>query len=261
MSFAELEKKLLRKGRLTRLDIEEELEDCYDYDFSNEVRDEINKYKDLAKLYPKKVFIIENEGDFLIKVNQNFLAKEEYKLCLYCSKNSDNNREAENLFESITGEAIKGYLGKEAKYLLIDTGNDINIEKICKEKLKEEYRKNAQKIFKDQNEPLYTDIIAWKKLDNRNGKIICLIECKSGRWKHGRSVCIDSWKAIIEFISEPIRFFAITDLATDDDLYSRGRNKGIILDRARIVSLLANVDNEEIRKIRNKIKNLRLDIL
>ena len=277
VDFIKLEKKILNNNRpITRKDIEEELDNSHnqynygdfdqsDNEINNQINDQIKQYKKLHKLYSEKVFLLEEDEDFSIHLKEDFKAIAEYKLCLYtCGDNysEKQRKKASKLFEQITGEAIKNYLGEGAAYKLIDRAEKINIEEICKNELKEKYHENAQKSFTNQNSPLRTDILAWKKLDHNKGKIICLIECKSGKnWKDKPPVNTDGWKGIIQFIAEPVKFFAITDLLEDEkDFLDRGKEKGIILDRTRILSLLVNLETEEIKKIRKEINDLNISI-
>jgi len=74
-------------------------------------------------------------------------------------------------------------------------------------------------------------------------------------------VNIDMWKNLIEFGAQPIKVFAIADLLVNNSqetLYVSSE-KGFILDRVRLIRLLASSNNQEIESIRSDIKRLELE--
>ncbi len=264
----ELEKKLLEIRSISKLDIRRELEDVSNEssnmdntpEFESQVNDEFKKYKLLAKLFGANVFQY-SENELVIEVNPQFKSKPEYLLCLYCIEKSDKKREETSLFEKIVAEALQQYLGIGSEHRLIDREKEfIDIEKFCREELQERAFSGAQKTFKNSANTPRCDVIVWKKIDNRAGKIVCLVQCKSGKhWEDGHPVNVEMWKKIINFAVAPLPVFAVSDLLNEDELFSRSSEKGLILDRVRIISLLANVEHDSIKQVRQEIQELGLE--
>ena len=260
----ELEKKLLEVRSISKLDIRRELEENFNMDntseFESQVNDDFKKYKLLAKLFGTNVFQY-SENELVIEVNPQFKSKPEYLLCLYCMEKSDKKEKEIGLFEKIVAEALQQYLGQGSEYRLIDRKKEsIDIEKFCREELQERPHSGAQKTFKNPANTLRCDVIVWKKVDNRVGKIVCLVQCKSGKnWRDGHPVNIEGCKKVINLAVAPLRVFAISDLLNEDELFSRSSEKGLILDRVRIISLLANVEHDSIKQVRQEIQELGLE--
>lgn len=258
--FIELEKALLQKGFVSKHTIEMEMQGELNVGNSNEendielsVDDKFKKYKKLAELYGENVFQY-NEEEGYIKVREEFQSKQEYQLCLY--RMGRESKEMNKIFEEITLEAIKIYLGKGAKGNLIDNGK-VNIKKFCENELREKPNADIELNFKLGR----CDIIIWKDIDKRSGKVVLLVECKTGKhWREKPPVNIDFWKQNIRFCAEPIKAYAITDLLEQEDILLYSSEKGIIFDRARIVSLLADAENDKIKKLRKRIEKQFLDI-
>ncbi len=263
----DVEKYLLLRNSVSkhklRSEIEENTNEDYDIEgcnVENELNDKFNRCKDLVGLYGEAVFCYDEDSE-LIEFDKKFRAREEYLLCISAILINDGYHISE-YFEKITAEAIKSYLGDNTKYKFIDIlKKSCDFERFCNEELHEKPRHDANKTFR-HSDNIRSDIIVWKPLDQVGGKIILLVECKSGqKWKKGFPVNIDMWKNLIEFGAQPIKVFAIADLLVDNSQETLGESseKGFILDRVRLIRLLANSNNKEIESIRSDIKKLKLE--
>ena len=267
----DLEKKLLDNNSVCKSDLKHELmsdlgdnynegeDNDADDSFDNQSNDIFKKYIELVRLFGNKVFVYDKDAE-TIMFNKNFQAKQEYKFCLACMKIEKQNtrKTMSGLFEECSAEAIKAYLGKNSQYKLIDNAQKqtMDFEKFCSEELSEKNLPGANENFKDDEQIPRCDIIVWKPLDNMSSKIILLVQCKSGKnWINGKGVNMKVWeRKLIDFASEPISVFAITDLITKNKIFiDKGRELGLIFDRARIIRLLATTETNEIQKIRDKI--------
>ena len=268
----DLEKKLLDNNSVCKSDLKHELmselgdnynegeDNDADDSFDNQSNDIFKKYIELVKLFGNKVFVYDKDAE-TIMFNEKFQAKQEYKFCLACMKKIEeqNTRQTmSDLFEECSAEAIKAYLGKNSQYKLIDNAQKqtMDFEKFCSEELFEKNHPNANKNFKDDEQIPRCDIIVWLPLDKMSSKIILLVQCKMGKnWRDGKGVNVPVWeRKLIDFANQPVKVFAITDLITKNKIFiDKGRELGLIFDRARIIRLLATTETNEIQKIRDKI--------
>lgn len=260
----ELEKELLENAEISKSLIRSEFEDSHNADFDDQdrpdfesqVNDKFKKLKKLIALFGENVFHFD-DTTLTIQLSPKFKAKKEYLLCLHCmEKQNESTKEISELFEKIVGEALKNYLGENAKYKLVDIEPVIDIEEFCKTDLLETPHRNAQKTFKNKEMTPRCDLIVWKNIGVRMGKVILLIQCKSGKnWRKGHPVNLDLWKTkIIRFLADPIKVFAITDLLEASEISNRSDEKGLIIDRAGIIKWLANAETNSIKDIRHQIE-------
>ena len=268
----DLEKKLLDNNSVCKSDLKHELmsdlgdnynegeDNDADDSFDNQSNDIFKKYIELVRLFGNKVFVHDKDAE-TIMFNKNFQAKQEYRLCLACMeaiKKQNTRKTMSGLFEECSAEAIKAYLGKNTQYKLIDNAQKqtMDFEKFCSEELSEKNLPNANENFKDDEQIPRCDIIVWQPLDNMSSKIILLVQCKMGKnWINGKGVNVPVWeRKLIDFANQPVKVFAITDLITKNKIFiDKGRELGLIFDRARIIRLLATTETNEIQKIRDKI--------
>ncbi len=272
-NFIELEKNLLLCDSVSKQSLRSEIEGSeldeqendaeQDDGIESKSNDEFDKYLKLANLFGNDVFIYDKDTE-TIAFSENFQAKSEYLLCIECMKKIDNKDVRDRmsgLFEECSAEAIKNYLGKDAQYKLIDDTRKqtIDFEKFCSEELFEKNHPNAQENFENNEKIPRCDVVAWKPLDKMSGKIILLVQCKSGKnWKNSTAVNLRLWKEnLIYFTCEPISVYTITDIIDENESFiDRGKEKGLILDRARIIRLLATAKTDKIEKVRIQIKEL-----
>ncbi len=258
---AKLEKELLQKKRISKQDIVAYWRDLGNEDDSidSEVDDDINRYKELFDIYGETVFTWDDETK-AISLHKDFKAIEEYLYCLACHLLTEEEKEKaigknKFCFEKIVGEVLKVLFGKDSHYEITDAHNTPSIKDIA-EKMNEEF---VQEIEKGKDAAC--DIVFWKCIEKSLGSnIIVLAQCKTGNnWKDGKSVYVDFWRTLIIFSIPPIKAFAITDLVVDrKDIRRCTKQRGLFLDRASIIKILSNQDNEGLQNIRADISQLEL---
>ena len=290
-SLIEFEKDLLENDFISKTsskhniesDVDEEEDDLEQPGgIENKTNDKFDRYREVADLFGDKVFIYDEIKE-TVTLSENFKAKLEYLLCIKCMEKMDDEdirTEMSVLFEICSAKAIKNYLGGNSQYRLIDSaqskdknylgGNsqyklidsawpkDMNFQEFCTEELFEKSLLGVEENFENHRKALTSDIIVWQPFDKMNGKIILLVQCKSGiNWRKGHPVNLHKWKKLIDFACEPIRVYTITDLIMDNkESINYRTKKGWILDRARIIRLLADVDNPDMIDIRKDLQSV-----
>ena len=261
----EFEKELLLQGEVSDYSIRSKLEGMSDEDttpgFDSQVSDEFKKCRELAETFGESVFKVDDDSRS-IRMNESFKAKQEYMLCLSSMLTNDEGKMSRisRLFEKVVGKSVKSYLGDPSKCRKTDPLSGTDIKRMCEEELYE----CPQAIPSEEKELLpRCDLIAWKPFsknsDKRPGKLVLLIQCKAGRkWRHGQPVNINNWKqSIINFATTPVQVYAITDMIDKKEILQWSHEKGIIFDRVRVVSQLACVDDDEIKRIREEIEKIK----
>ncbi len=268
---AKLEKELLQKKRISKEDIKEDIVALLgeeDDSIDSKADDKINKYKKLFDIYGETVFTWDDEAK-VISLHKDFKAIEEYLYCLACHLLTEKEKSTikdKFCFEKIVGEALKVLFGKDSHYEITDAhyrnlikntdSDNKNLIKDIAEKMNEEF---VQKI--ETGKDAACDIVFWKCIEKSLGSnIVVLAQCKTGNnWKDGKSVYVDFWRTLIIFSIPPIKAFAITDLVVDrKDIRRCTKQRGLFLDRASIIKILSNQDNEGLQKIRADISQLEL---
>ncbi len=272
MITSQYENKLLQLGRISLCEIRDELEQRSTGNSldESEVNDEFSRYKSLIDLFGNSVFQYDRITK-TVSVNPNFKARSEYILCLACiygagSFSDSKQKRLSRLFEKVVCHSLRSYLGCTSKCLEdVDDLSGENLWDFCKKELFEspnesvsEYRnKNMKDILAE------CDLIVWSPfVDKRGGKLILLVQCRSGKnWTEKGGVNIDLWKgALVNFCSDPVKVYAIADIEENAvQLLNRSKQKGLIIDRARIVSLLALACNKELQDIRKEIEDCNLE--
>ena len=249
----EKEKKLLEKGEISIQEIRDELTD--EYDDTDEYReskisDEFKKYKTICDTFGEKIFTYDDKTKTItLNEKSKSESKMEHLFCIHLLENTVE-QETTKIFENLVAESLKSYLGDESEYEIVDDFKERDI--FCK--LNEEKGINIDNTKKINPR---CDLICWKTLDERVGKIVLLVQCKSGKkWRKGKGVNIRGIETIIDFASNPIPVYAITDLLSPEDIYKESKEKGLILDRKRIVLLLSKKESSKIMEIREKISEI-----
>jgi hypothetical protein len=99
------------------------------------------------------------------------------------------------------------------------------------------------------------DVIGWKKIDARPGKIVFLVQCAAGEnWETKEDIPFNSWHEWILFATKPLEVLAFPSIYFAQNQYEeawRFRSQGkLLMDRLR----LANIDS------RNLPDNLRAQL-
>lgn len=265
----ELEKKLLSGVEINKFSIRSEIEDSHNENFEDdyspvedEVNNKFNQYIKLAELFGDDVFFYDRNSE-TIKLAPTFKAENEHLFCLYCMelKGSHADGDISDLFEKITAESLNALLGNDCQYVFCDKGKhgDFSVKELA-DIMGERFIRELKHDRNSQEGDGCCDIIFWKEIDNRAGKIVFLIQCKSGKkWQEGKGVEKRLWQDLIRFSTEPMIAYATTDLLQNNEkMNSQTLTKGLIFDRARIIRLLSSADNKQLETIRKKIEQLSL---
>jgi hypothetical protein len=153
------------------------------------------------------------------------------------------------LFERLTREAMSCYLSGQADVFgwpsdptsIPDEEEESQIKrKIRKvaEALGERFCEAPSAAFKDRG----LDVIGWIPfVDRRSSQMVVLIQSTvQQNWKDKLPVPIDAWRQYIHWGHDPVAAFAIPCIVTDHEWHEASRDKGILLDRIRIVNLLSD---------------------
>jgi hypothetical protein len=187
----------------------------------------------------------------------------EYMMCLLLSilGNSEDATATGKLFERLSSEAIKNYLGgctiiygHPSKQTVKDIANN----------LYERFNFPPSPNFKDRG----LDVIGWKPFeDRRPSQVVILFQCAAGKnWKSKlRDLPIDAWCNYIAWGVKPIRGFILPQIVPHKEFEDCSCDAGVLIDRARIYRNTFNYDlGDELRdQIRiwccNKISALRTE--
>lgn len=139
------------------------------------------------------------------------------------------------IFERICKEALEEYIGGQAK--VVGFPNKVSVEEICNE-IKEEFIQELPARYQDRK----LDVVGWKKIDNRNNKLLILMQCAAGNnWRAKTTeLVVDVWSKHINFGCTPTRAFGFSHVVEDDLFFDIGIEGGIIFDRLRLYRYLSN---------------------
>jgi hypothetical protein len=92
--------------------------------------------------------------------------------------------------------------------------------------------------FKDRG----VDVIAWIPFsDGRSGQIVILLQCAAGHnWTAKLPVPLDAWNQYIHWAHTPVKGFAVPCVIADRIWHDTSVDKGILLDRVRIVNSVSD---------------------
>jgi hypothetical protein len=156
----------------------------------------------------------------------------EYLTCLILDLegNSTQPTVAGKLFERISGEAIKSFLGGSA--IIYGFPSKQTVEEIAAQ-MNERFNYNPTSNFKDRG----VDIIAWKPFDDtRESQIVVLMQCAAGQnWRSKLlQVPLDAWCQYISWGNKPIKGFTTADIVEEKDFHETVVDAGLMFDRTRI---------------------------
>ena len=144
------------------------------------------------------------------------------------------------IFEKISTEAVKNYLGGDA----ITTGfpSNMKIEDVANS-IGERFNFEPHTIAKDSG----VDIVAWKKFnDERPSQCVILVQCAAGgNWKNKTGVPLNAWRRHIAWTAPPQSGFCIPASISDYELFVHYSALGgnIFFDRTRIYRNVINTQN------------------
>ncbi len=168
----------------------------------------------------------------------------ELTMCLIFSIKGVNQKKGTNdgtkLFERLSREAIKVYLGGEAEVIGFPNKKNFRDQvKYLSEKMREEIgHRNPRPTDKDKG----VDIIAWKPHgDMRPNQIVVLLQCGAGlNYSKKKSISIDAWHEFIHFSAKPVAGIMIPKIVSDEDWMSIRDDYNLIFDRIRIYKAVYN---------------------
>jgi hypothetical protein len=187
----------------------------------------------------------------------------EYLMCLLLSifGNPEDTTATGKLFERLSGEAIKNYLG--GHIIIYGHPSKQNVNDIAKA-LCERFNFQPSSNFKDRG----LDVIGWKSFeDRRPSQVIVLFQCAAGHnWKSKlHELPIEAWCKYIAWGYDPIKGFSLPQIVSHEEFEECSFAAGVLMDRARIYRNTFNHDlGDELRdQIRtwccNKISALRTE--
>jgi hypothetical protein len=102
----------------------------------------------------------------------------------------------------------------------------------------ERFDKQPSSRFKDRG----VDVICWVPFpDGRSCQIVLLLQCAAGHnWADKHSVPLGAWIQYIHWACDPVIGFAVPCVIADGIWHDTSRDKGILLDRVRIVNSVAD---------------------
>jgi hypothetical protein len=153
------------------------------------------------------------------------------------------------LFERLTSEAISCYLSGQAAIFGWPSDPADSPEEEEEPRIKRKIRKVAEALeerfceappatFKDRG----LDVIGWIPfVDRRPSQIVILMQSTvQQNWKDKLPVPLDAWCQYIHWGCSPVKAFAVPRVVTDYEWHEASVDKGILLDRVRIVNLLSD---------------------
>ncbi len=177
-------------------------------------------------------------------------ASTEYVVCLLFSLYgvSDVHRSDPKLFERLTGEAVRNYLGGQMYVFgwppLPDVPADIakRVREVA-ERTRERFVEAPAARYKDRG----VDVIAWKPFNespdgrHRSGQLVMLSQCAAGADWPGKTTQLPygAWTQYIHWAADPVVSFAVPRVIPDDRWHDVSREvEGIVFDRIRLLNLL-----------------------
>lgn len=177
----------------------------------------------------------------------------EYYLCVHYSYfGAADNTNGTKIFEKITAQALKNFIGGDVYSLGFPEGKGLNayldeFVKYCCEKR----GINANGDYKDDG----IDVIGFKLFnDNRSANLYVLIQCAAGiNWRTKKKIELNRWTNYILWYPECIiSSISTVDYVSQRDWEKQNSSFGMLIDRVRIYNTLYTVDVEQ---------NLRNDTL
>jgi hypothetical protein len=163
----------------------------------------------------------------------------EYYLCIYYSfYGAANSPVGTKLFENISAQALKNFIGGEVYALGFPAGKGLNsyldeISKLCFESR----GRRSDGTYKDDG----VDVIGYKLFgDNRSSNIYVLLQCAAGiHWKQKKKIETGRWTKYIYWYDENIiSSISTVDYVSKEDWEKQASSFGLLFDRTRIYNSL-----------------------
>lgn len=160
-----------------------------------------------------------------------------------------NTGEYARLFEHLVTDGLAAYLGGQAIRIAapreppVPTSFPECLQYLCTE-MSEEAREPENPNARDE----HVDIVGWRPfLDRRGGQVIVLAQCKTGRkWRSETDhIELDVWTNQVKWDEGPVKAFAFPFVFDGDDWHYQSHKHGILFDRLRLSSLVADARLEQ----------------
>lgn len=208
-------------------------------DFEPMVKGVWQELKRRADLYGDPAY--DFDGDSIIP-RRTSINSHVYRACLIWSYagNALNPSSSGMLFERVACEALRLYLGGKCEQLGWPKNRNLadGVDRIADAMFEMRGQLKPQTRLKDRK----VDGIAWIPFgptDSRHGKVSMLMQCGAGsNWRLKPAVSAYGWRDYISFACEPMIVFAVPVVVANDIWRLESGEKGMLLDRVRIVHAL-----------------------
>ncbi len=173
-----------------------------------------------------------------IKPKIKWKDKPELIMCLIFSlfgvEKKKGKDDGTKLFERLSREAVKSYLGGEAEVIGFPNKKKLKEQIGCLSKRMCEQK--GSRCPKPDDKDKGVDIIAWKSHgDMRPNQIILLLQCGAGlNFSQKRAISIPAWREFVNWSAEPIQGIMIPKIASDEEWIEIRDYYNLIFDRIRI---------------------------
>jgi len=176
-------------------------------------------------------------------------SRAEYLTCLLLSLYGEHEAAPTKLFERLTCEAVRRLL--PARALVFGwpfpkgrgrrPGESTLLGRFIRDfarEAHERYVEQPSSRFRDRG----VDVICWVPFpDGRSSQIVLLLQCAAGHnWADKHSVPLGAWIQYIHWACDPVIGFSVPCVIADGIWHDTARDKGILLDRIRIVNSVAD---------------------
>lgn len=209
-------------------------------------------------------FTINSQGNSINNEKSNDYRFIIYKYLLLATRLDMNKYRMQNsidgtkLFEKLSAEIAKNYLGSRANSLVFgDSGNfETKINNLCQE-IGEgggfDNRDSTKPKVKDDK----LDIVAWKSFsDGYPSKLLIFGQCKTGTNYQDYLTELQPYSFCQTWmrdqpVVEPVRMFFLADSIPKDGWYSIASKAGILFDRCRIIDYCEDISDNLLTEVRN----------
>jgi len=172
--------------------------------------------------------------------------------------------ETAKLFEMLTFKALEAHFGNALVVGWPRSDSSIASFKVCLTQICENI--NEEPCIEHTIDPNVKDekldVIAWRTIDNRSGKIIILVNCAAGKNWHDkrRELSRSVWRDYISFPFQPLKAFAFP-YVENSKWRKTSLEAGLLLDRLRLTKLIPIHSRFSLRIaimnwLNNKVDNL-----
>ncbi len=184
----------------------------------------------------------------------NWKDKPELAMCLIFSLKGVEKKKGKDdgtkLFEHLSREAAKSYLGGEAEVIGFPNERKLKgqIDCLCKKSCENIGHKSPKPKDKDKG----VDIIAWKPHgDNRPNQVVLLLQCGAGaNYKSKKPISLKAWQEFVHWSVDPIQGIMVPHIVSDEQLDDLKNEYTLIFDRVRIFKAIhkTTIKDKKLRK-------------